>query len=231
MKKKSYALFLFRGQPVHNGHIRLIMKAIKDFDEVLLLVGSADKNNVRNPIPIELRLRLITEALKDIYGGDPNSKVKIFTASVDEPFIDIPKEDLDKYEEDDVKIVKIVPLNDLSDESHNDYEWGWYLYANVVKHIKSAHFTMFYSDGFENIMSWFPSFIRNKFISFNLFAREATENNLSATKVRNYIMKKDMEALKKSVPACVYDNVTLIRHYINCTIKAAKKEAKSANRE
>lgn len=226
MKKKSYALFLFRGQPVHNGHIRLIMKAIKDFDEVLLLVGSADKNNVRNPIPIELRLRLITEALKDIYGGDPNSKVKIFTASVDEPFIDIPKEDLDKYEEDDVKIVKIVPLNDLSDESHNDYEWGWYLYANVVKHIKSAHFTMFYSDGFENIMSWFPSFIRNKFISFNLFAREATENNLSATKVRNYIMKKNMDALKKSVPACVYDNVTLIRHYINCTIKAAKKDSK-----
>lgn len=223
MKRKSYALFLFRAQPVHNGHIELIRKAIKDNDEVLLLVGSADKNNVRNPIPIEMRLHLVSESLKDIYGGNPNSKVKIFTASVEEPYIDIPKDEMDKYEAEGVKIVKIVPLNDLSDESHNDTDWGWYLHANVAKHINSPYFTMYYSDGFELIMSWFPSFIRNKFISFNLFAREATADNISATKVRNYIMKKDMNMLKKSVPPCVFENVNIIRHYINCVNRAAKK--------
>ena len=29
MKRKSYALFLFRAQPVHNGHIELIKKPLK----------------------------------------------------------------------------------------------------------------------------------------------------------------------------------------------------------
>lgn len=223
MKRKSFALFLFRAQPVHNGHIELIEKAIKDNDEVLLLVGSADKNNARNPIPIDMRLHLVSEALKDIYSGNPESKVKIFTASVEEPYINISKEDMDKYEKNGIKIVKIIPLNDLSDESHNDTDWGWYLHANVAKHIGSPYFTMYYSDGFELIMSWFPNFIRNKFISFVLFAREATADNLSATKVRNYIIKKNDAALKKSVPSCVFENRNIIRHMIKQVIKESKK--------
>lgn len=225
--KRTYGLVLARFQPIHNGHLELIKDAIKNHDEVLILIGSADKNNIRNPIPIEMRLNLVSEALKDIYGGDPHSKVRIFTASIEKPYIEIAKEKMDEYEEKGVKIVKIIPLNDLSDESHNDTDWGWYLHANVAKHINSPYFTMYYSDGFELIMSWFPSFIRNKFISFHLFAREATADNLSATKVRNYIEKNNLEQLKKSVPSCVYDNAKIIRHYI----KTVKKMVKNNNEE
>ena len=83
---------------------------------------------------------------------------------------------------------------------------------------------MYYSDGFELIMSWFPNFIRNKFISFFLFAREATCDNLSATKVRDYIIKKNDNALKKAVPTCVFENRNIIRHMIKQVIKESKNE-------
>ena len=110
--------------------------------------------------------------------------------------------------------VKIVPLNDLTDESDNSHDWGFYLYSHIVGITKSPAFTIYYSDGFEIIMQWFPNFITRDFISFKLNARGTIHNNLSATKVREMIMRNDIDGLKDAVPDCVLENVTLIRHFI-----------------
>lgn len=73
-----------RLQPIHNGHIALITKAASECERVIVLVGSADKLNKRNPLPIDFRLRLAKFALVNLYN------------------------------------VEVYPLDDLSDESHDD---------------------------------------------------------------------------------------------------------------
>lgn len=59
----KYGVILARFQPIHNGHLALIKKACSENDKVLLLVGSADKVNKRNPIKV--RIKLLETALED----------------------------------------------------------------------------------------------------------------------------------------------------------------------
>ena len=176
-------VIIARIQPIHKGHLELIRQAINENDEVLLLVGSADKLNKRNPIPIAMRLELAKKAIEEEF-----------------------KEEASK--------VKIVPLNDLTDEGDNSHDWGFYLYSHIVGITKSPVFTIYYSDGFEIIMQWFPNFITRDFISFKLNARGSIHNNLSATKVREMIVRNDIDSLKDTVPTCVLENVTILRHFI-----------------
>lgn len=44
-------VILARFQPIHNGHLQLIQKAVEENDKVLVIIGSIDKLNARNPIP------------------------------------------------------------------------------------------------------------------------------------------------------------------------------------
>lgn len=48
----KFGVILARFQPIYNGHVALI--------------GSADKLNVRNPIPIDFRIELEEFSLKDL---------------------------------------------------------------------------------------------------------------------------------------------------------------------
>ena len=57
---------LARLQPIHNGHLELIEQACDENDRVFILIGSADKFNKRNPIPINLRKQLAEEALEEL---------------------------------------------------------------------------------------------------------------------------------------------------------------------
>jgi cytidyltransferase-like protein len=179
----SVGVIIARIQPIHRGHLELIRQALNENEQVLLLVGSADKLNKRNPIPIALRLQLANDAISEEFG-------------------------------EEAKRVNITPLVDLTDESDNSHDWGFYLYSHIVGITKSPAFTIYYSDGFEIIMQWFPNFITRDFISFKLNARGTIHNNLSATKVREMIMRNDIDGLKDAVPDCVLENVTLIRHFI-----------------
>ena len=131
----SVGVIIARIQPIHRGHLELIRQALNENEQVLLLVGSADKLNKRNPIPIALRLQLATEAIAEEFG-------------------------------EEAKRVTITPLVDLTDESDNSHDWGFYLYSHIVGITKSPAFTIYYSDGFEIIMQWFPNFITRDFISF-----------------------------------------------------------------
>ena len=191
---KKVGVILARLQPVHKGHLALIEKSIKENDETYIFVGSADKFNERNPIPIGLRIQLLRGA-------------------IEESFPDFQWRDAYNNYGDGQRTITIVPLDDLSDESQNDHEWGFYLYSNIVSASGSANFTMYYSDGFEIITSWFPGFILRNNVSLNLIARNTMEEGISATVVRNAIENNDIGILQKYVTKNVIDlRETIAQH-------------------
>lgn len=176
---KTIGVILARLQPIHNGHLALIKKASMENDEVHVFIGSADKFNERNPIPISIRKEYAEDAIQEA-----------------------------KLEN-----VKFHLLDDLTNESDNSHDWGFYLYSKVVTEIQQSNFTIYYSDGFEIITSWFPGFILRNNISLNLLARNATEAGISATAVRDMIMS-DNPNLKDNVPSRVYNERAAIKSLI-----------------
>lgn len=192
MESIKTGVVLARLQPIHNGHLELIEQACDENDQVFIFIGSADKFNQRNPIPINLRKQLAEEALKEL--------AKRYATGV------IPAD------------VHIVPLDDLTDESDNSHDWGFYLFTKILKETETPYFTIYYSDGFEIITTWFPTFILRDFVSLKLLARGATCSGISATKVRQMILNGDDE-LNKWVPNCVYERRDVIKKYIELSEK------------
>lgn len=176
---KNIGVILARLQPIHNGHLALIKKASQENEEVHVFIGSADKFNERNPIPINIRHDLAMHAI--VEAGIKNCSVHW--------------------------------LDDLSNEGDNSHDWGFYLYSKVVTEIQQSNFTIYYSDGFEIITSWFPGFLLRNNVSLNLLARNATESGISATEVRNMIMTDD-PVLKEVVPTMVYEQRATIKNLI-----------------
>lgn len=176
----KFGVILARIQPVHNGHMALIKKACAENETVIFLVGSADKVNSRNPIPVSLRIDMLKEALK---------------------------------EEKLLYKCRIISLDDLTSETDNSIEWGFYLYTKIVDEIKDSYFTMYYSDGFEIITKWFPGFMFKNNVSLVLLARGTVEDGVSATEVRKAILGNDQE-LKNMVPKSVYHNRNTIKSFI-----------------
>lgn len=183
---KKIGVFLARLQPIHWGHLELIKKMAYENDEVLILIGSTDKINARNPIPGTFRRDLLVQAICD--------------------------SDLKGVYEDNR--IKIVLLPDLSTEDDNSHDWGFYLYSNVVKHIGQHCFTMYYSDGWEIITKWFPGFILQNNVDLRLIARNNCVDGISATKIRELIKSEDIETLSKYVPKCVVKNIKIIKSFI-----------------
>ena len=175
---KKVGVILARLQPIHNGHIALIEKASCENDEVIVLLGSADKLNERNPIPFPIRFKMACDALSHLNN------------------------------------VSVHGLDDLSTEADNSHEWGFYLYSKIVTIIQQSNFTIYYSDGFEIITSWFPGFILRNNVSLSLLARGSVEKGISATSVRELIINENWEELEKVVPKCVFDLKDVIKTYI-----------------
>lgn len=66
-KTREVGVFLFRGQPVHKAHMWHIERALEENDLVCLVVGSSNKADMkRNPFSIELRAKMVKEALHNI---------------------------------------------------------------------------------------------------------------------------------------------------------------------
>lgn len=62
----EYGVILMRAQPIHKGHIDIIKQALGENEKVLIVVGSSNKYGTkRNPLPIDSRMRLIKDALRD----------------------------------------------------------------------------------------------------------------------------------------------------------------------
>ena len=185
---RKIGVFLARLQPIHNGHLALIKKMVSENEECLILIGSSNKLDGRNPIPGNFRQELLINA---IHGDSELSKVY-----------------------DNGKI-KIVLLPDLTSEEDNSHDWGFYLYSNIVKHIGQHCFTMYYSDGWEIITKWFPGFLLQNSVDLRLIARNNCEDGVSATKVRELIITGNVVQLKNVVPQTVVDNLYIIKSFID----------------
>ncbi len=62
----KYALFLARLQPMHKGHLYVIEKALEECDALIILLGSSNKKEtLRNPFDSNIRLEMLTNAIKD----------------------------------------------------------------------------------------------------------------------------------------------------------------------
>lgn len=176
-------VILARFQPIHDGHLALIKEAFEENDKVLIIIGSADKLNKRNPIPINIRKKLVEQTINTEFNSD----------------------ELDKF--------KIISLNDLTDEKDNSHDWGFYLYSNIVRYINQHYFTIYYSDSYEIITSWFPGFLLRNSISLKLMARENCKNGISATKVRDMILNH-LGCVGNVVPFCVSEQVDMLKPFI-----------------
>ena len=129
-------VILFRAQPFHNGHLYMVKQAFKDCKNVgadlHIIVGSADKSGTkRNPLPIEERMDLVTNSIKE------------------------------SFNEYDLEKIHIWQLADLSDEANNTYSWGDHLYHEIAYRAKDEDMIFFYSDKPEIALSWFPPIRRN----------------------------------------------------------------------
>lgn len=59
-------VIILRAQPFHMGHISVIREILKSHDMALIVVGSANKSGTkRNPLPIEERMCIVNDALKE----------------------------------------------------------------------------------------------------------------------------------------------------------------------
>ena len=178
-------VILFRAQPFHNGHMNMVKKAYSDCEtmnsDLYIFVGSADKwGTRRNPLPIEFRLSLINGSLHEEFSADA------------------------------LRHIHVIPLNDLTDESDNSYNWGRYLFVKMFNETHDSDMTIYYSDDPRIMLGWFDAedrwLLRFKFLD--------RVDGLSATKVRDAFIRNNREYVKYLVPAFVFMHYDDIRNYI-----------------
>lgn len=173
-------VILFRAQPFHLGHFNTIQVAAKECEDVYVFIGSANKvGTERNPLPIELRLDLVKNSVKDM------------------------------------KNIHVFPLDDLTDEADNSPDWSRYLYNSIYNHTGSTHFTVYYCDNPQIMLSWFSSDYHREMIAFKFLNRfKGVENNgISATLIRKAIKEENEIYLLRNLPPYVYENLDKIRSY------------------
>jgi len=61
------ALYIRRFQPFHNGHLKILQKLIKKYDEIIIGIGSSQySNTLENPFTSEERKLMIIKSLEEI---------------------------------------------------------------------------------------------------------------------------------------------------------------------
>ena len=66
MKKYKLGMYLGRFQPFHNGHKAIVDKMLEECEEVVIVVGSADKmGTMQNPFPAWERMNMIGMVYRD----------------------------------------------------------------------------------------------------------------------------------------------------------------------
>lgn len=104
--------------------------------------------------------------------------------------------------------------NNRDNCKHRSHDWGFYLYSFIVSQTHEPNFTIYYSDGFEIITSWFPGFLLRNNVSLSLLARNACEDGISATEVRELILNGRLSE-KGVVPESVYKRRETIKAFLN----------------
>lgn len=197
---KRVGVFLTRIQPLHLGHLGIIEMALKENDEVIVLIGSKNKSGTkRNPLDIKLRRDILNEALEEKFGNDLKNRI----------------------------IVSELPDWSMETELESNHEWGKYLYYNIVALAEKKQFSMYFSDEKEIIEAWFEDYLKER-ITLRLFERNNMFNAISSTKIREAFICGNKEYIEKSCPSAVikrYDEIKeIIKKVYNNPINDYKME-------
>ena len=66
MKEIKRGLLIGRMQPVHNGHIEVIKETLKEVDEIVIGIGSAQlSHTIKDPFTAGERVMMLTQALSE----------------------------------------------------------------------------------------------------------------------------------------------------------------------
>lgn len=158
----STGVLLTRAQPLHAGHVKTLKKILSENEKALLIIGSANKEGTkRNPFPVVFRTEMVKKAI-EYY---------------------LPKE---------IARINIICLNDWSMENYKPAvkEWGNYLYYSIVYNIGEKSFNLYYNDDPNIVKEWFDDTIKER-INICSTNRIDVENGISATEIRNAILKDD----------------------------------------
>ena len=68
------ALFVGRFQPFHKGHLHAIKTILKDFNKVIIVIGSTNIEDEKNPFSTKERIRMIKGSLEKF-----RNKIKVIT--------------------------------------------------------------------------------------------------------------------------------------------------------
>lgn len=192
-------VILSRCQPLHNGHIKMINKALLENDKVLFIIGSADKSYTeRNPFSISYRINMFKLALDNVVDKTRVNFITLRDLSSDDS---IPKQSNKDGVVDDALLV--------------NKEWGMYLYYNIVNAIGQKDFTFYYNDDSSLVSAWFPNFIWNRITISSSFRL----NNISSSAIRDALRNEDKEYLKKCLPYSQEDIDNMLTTYNNIIIK------------
>ena len=172
----------------HAAHLLLIAQMLSECENCVVIIGSADKSGAeRNPFTVEQRKMLYEEALDEIgWPAEFRNRLTVMT------------------------------LKDLSDEADNSRIWGEYLWANAVAQLPSGmdKFRIYYSDDEEIIKTWFPTKFLKNHVEIRHLDREDILEGLSATRIREAILRgdpEDLEYIFKYCPSSILAHMTKLR--------------------
>lgn len=180
--RNKFGVFIARMQPLHNAHLWIVEQMLKECEQVIIMLGSENKRDMLRN-PFDISLR------KQLL-----------------------EESLENRE--DMQRIQVYTLPDWSMETdyENNWEWGRFLYYNVVSRIESKSFTIYYSDDPNIILNWFEDYLQKlERISFRFFERQNLFDGLSATKIRKAFETDDMDYIRKYCPKAVVDRAGLLK--------------------
>lgn len=120
-----------------------------------------------------------------------------------------------KHLEDRIIYIELPDMYGESNKLHL-YEWGSYLYYNIISKIEQRDIVYYYADDPKYLKSWFNDDI-TPHISYRFLERCNIYDGLSATKIREAFVNKDLNYINKYLPKEIVDNMLeeLIDIYLN----------------
>lgn len=193
--KYKNGVFLARMQPMHKAHLEIINIALRECEKVTIILGSSNKRDMlRNPFTLEKRKNWLALSLP--YEVWFNDRIKIFE----------------------------IPDWSLENDTNETSLWGRYFYYNVVSRIGSKRFTIYYSDSPDIIKNWFHETEVEEYITLRLLDRGKMYDGLSATKIREAILKMDLDYLNKYLPEPVLKDVEYLNEYYKKVVSHPKDD-------
>lgn len=119
------------------------------------------------------------------------------------------------FDEEKNEKITIVTLPDWTMESDTESAkiWGRYFYYNVVSRIGQKRFSLYYSDDPAILDSWFQNTEVYQYITYRNFERSSLFDGLSATKIRQAFIDKNIDYIHQYCPRSVVNRFDYLASY------------------